>query len=517
MNNILIFIIGLLLGTGLIYIVDRFLTKKGYINGKEVSKTMVENAKNEAEKIKIKARSEADKKSDNIIFEAKKDAKDIKAEAKGILKRINYKEDILDKKEINLHGRETDLRKKESEIRSAMDSLEARKKNISQKEQTVVKELERVAGMSSEEAKQDLSNRMEEDARRESVEKLRKIEDETNDTAKDKAARILAVTCDRMAHTYISERVSSTVNLPSDDMKGRIIGREGRNIRSFESVTGVDVIVDDTPEVVVLSSFNTYRRKIAQVALERLIVDGRIHPVKIESVVKKVKAELDDEAMDYTKKLLLELNLSGININIVKLLAKLKFRTSYTQNVLAHSVEVAYITGMIASELGLRSKLAKKMGLLHDIGKALDQEAEGNHPELGADIARRYNEPSEVINAILSHHGAIEPSCAESVLVSVADTLSAARPGARSELLANYIKRITELEAVAKSFSNVNECYALQAGREVRVIINPKSTNDNDAYLLAKDIAKEIKKKVTYPGEVKITIIREVRASEIAA
>ncbi len=517
MDSTLMFILGFLLGAIILYIFYSVFVKKGYIKSMESSRKIIEDAKRDAEILRARVESEANKRVAQMILEVNNEVKEKREETRRALKRINYREDLLDKKEKSLHSKESELYKRESDINDKQKSMDIEEKEMLNKKQEISRQLEKVANMSSREAKQQLIESVKESAMRESVEVLRKIEEETLETAKEKSSKILALTCDRISNSFINEKVSSTVSIPSDDMKGRIIGREGRNIRSFENVTGVDVIVDDTPEVVVLSSFNTYRRKIAQVALERLIVDGRIHPVKIEATVKKVKHELDEEAMSDTKKILFELNIGNINPNIIRLLAKLKFRTSYTQNILAHSVEVAYTAGIMASELGLRTKLAKRMGLLHDIGKALDQEAEGSHPELGADVARRYNEPEEVVNAILSHHGGIAPSCPESVLVSAADTLSAARPGARSELLANYIKRITELETVAKGFPNVKECYAIQAGREVRVIVNPDNINDDETYLLAKEIASEIKNKVTYPGEVKVTAIREIRATEIAA
>jgi len=517
MNSAIMFILGVLLGMIVLYVLYLVLVKKGYTKGIETSKKIIEDAKRDAEILSAKLEAEANKKIAKMVLEANNEVKEKREETKRMLKRINYREDMLDKKEKSLDIRESELRKRESEIDNRHKNIKEKEEELSAKEQEIIKQLERVANMSSKEAKEQLMASITDAAKRESVEILRKIEEDTQEMAKEKSAKILALTCDRISNSFINEKVSSTVSIPSDDMKGRIIGREGRNIRSFENITGVDVIVDDTPEVVVLSSFNTYRRKIAQVALERLIADGRIHPVKIETTVKKVKHEIDEEAISDVKKLLFELNIGNLNPNIVNLLAKLKFRTSYTQNVLSHSVEVAYMAGIMASELGLRIKLVKRMGLLHDIGKALDQEAEGSHPQLGADVARRYNEPEEVINAILSHHGEVAPSCPESVLVSAADTLSAARPGARSELLENYIKRIAELEAIAKSFPNVKESYAIQAGREVRVIVNPDNISDEETYLLAKDIASEIKKKVTYPGEVKVTAIREVRATEIAA
>jgi len=361
-----------------------------------------------------------------------------------------------------------------------------------------------------------LLKKIEEEAKHEAAKMIKQIEEQAKEEAHKKAQKILALAVNRYAGEFVAEKTVSVVPLPNEEMKGRIIGREGRNIRAIEAATGVDVIIDDTPEVVILSGFNPIRREIARLALERLVADGRIHPARIEEVVDKVTEEIEAAIQEAGEQACFDVGVHGIHPELVKLLGKLKYRTSYAQNVLQHSVEVAFLCGIMASELGIDSKLAKRAGLLHDIGKAVDHEVEGPHALIGADLAKKYGEPEEVVHAIAAHHEDIQPKTVLAVLVQAADSLSGARPGARKELLEHYVKRLEELENVATSFEGVSKAYAIQAGRELRVMIDCEKVDENETYLLCKEIAKAIEERLTYPGQIKVTCIREKRAVEYA-
>ncbi len=374
----------------------------------------------------------------------------------------------------------------------------------------------RWTGLTAQQAKEELTRSLADEARLEAAHLVKRIEDEASEQASREAQRIIGMAVQRSASDYVAETTVSVVVLPNDEMKGRIIGREGRNIRAMEALTGVDLIVDDTPEAVILSGFDPLRREIARTSLERLIADGRIHPARIEEVVDKVRAEFDDKIRQEGEAAAFELGVEELHPEMIKLLGRLKFRTSYGQNALQHVKEVAHLCGMMASELGLDPAMAKRAGLFHDIGKAIDHQTEGSHVEIGLDLARRYGEPAPVLDAIASHHEDQEPTHIEAVLVSAADTLSAGRPGARRAMLETHIKRLTQLEEVGNSFRGVEHTYAIQAGREVRVIVQPESIDDNEAFLLAKDIAKKIEAEVAYPGEIKVTVIRETRATDFA-
>jgi len=366
--------------------------------------------------------------------------------------------------------------------------------------------------MTSEEAKQMLIEQMVDDAKLEAARTLREMEEETKAEADKKARSIISTAIQRCAPEYISEITVTVVALPSDEMKGRIIGREGRNIRTFESVTGVDIIVDDTPEAVILSSYDPFRREIAKMTLERLVSDGRIHPARIEEVYNKAKEELEKHVLEVGEEALFNLGMHNVSKEITRLLGRLKYRTSYGQNVLGHAIEVAKITGLMAAELGMNEKIAKRAGLLHDIGKAIDYEAEGSHTEIGLEVAKKHKEDWRVLNAIASHHGEEEFKCVEAVLVQAADAISASRPGARREVLESYIKRLENLETIASGFDGVQKSYAIQAGREVRIIVEPEKVNDERLITLSKDISKQIEDELTYPGQIKVTVIREARA-----
>ena len=459
-----------------------------------VAKERLLQARNEFEKFSRKRRSEHE------AFE----------------RRLLQKEDNLDK-------RQHDLNRREQETATLERTLARQEKSLSQRQtelDTMVAEerqrLEQLSGLTAQQAKDELIRVMEKEARNEAAHLVKRIEDEANEQATRNAQRIIANAIQRNASDYVAETTVSVVLLPNDEMKGRIIGREGRNIRALEMATGVDLIVDDTPEAVILSGFDPFRREIARVALERLITDGRIHPARIEEVVEKTKAEFDVRVQQEGDAALLELNIPDLHPELVKLLGKLRFRTSYGQNVLKHSKEVAYLAATMAAELRVDVHVAKRAGLLHDIGKAVDREMEGSHLELGIDLLRKFGESETVVHAMACHHGDYDPQTVEAVLVTAADALSAARPGARREVLESYIKRLEKLEEISNSFKGVQKSFAIQAGREVRVIVDSGKLSDEDAIWLAKNVAKKVESELTYPGEIKVTVIRETRSIEFA-
>jgi ribonuclease Y len=431
-------------------------------------------------------------------------------------KRIRSKEESLDKrmdslsqKEANIDHREKSLLPKESLLTEKHERLD---RIIAEERE----KMEKIAGISSEEAKQYLIQTMEEEAKHEAAAVIRKIEEETKRTADNKAREILAYAVQRYAGDVVAEKTVSVIALPNDEMKGRIIGREGRNIRAIEAATGIDLIVDDTPEAVVLSSFDPIRREVARMSLERLISDGRIHPGRIEDIVKKVSGEVDTIIREIGERASFDVGVHDIHPEIITLLGSLKYRTSYSQNVLQHSIDVSYLMGMMAAELKMNVKEAKRAGLLHDIGKAVDHKIEGPHAVIGADYAKRFGESAKIVQAIAAHHEDGRNNTLLGVLVQAADTLSAARPGARREMLETYVKRLDELEKIAHSFSGVDKCYAIQAGREIRILVENEKISDNDAVMLCRDIIKKIEAELTYPGQIKVTVIRETRFSDYA-
>ena len=477
---------------------------------------LVEEAKREAETIKKEAALEAK----DIVYQAKteveKDLRERRSELNHLDKRLRQKEETLERKIDQLEKKEHDLSRREKEYNSKERAIQEKENRYAQliKEQTL--QLERISGISSEEAKVELFKRVEEESRFESAKLAKKIEDEARELADKKSKEIMSLAIQRYASEYVADATASAVSLPNDEMKGRIIGREGRNIRALEAATGVDLIVDDTPELVTLSAFDPVRREIARLSLERLITDGRIHPTRIEEIVEKVKKEVDTNIREEGEKAAFDLGLSGIHPEIIKLLGRLKYRTSYGQPVLQHSKEVAYLAGMMAGELGIDVKLAKRAGLLHDIGKAVDHETEGSHQEIGATLAKKYGENPKVINAILVHHGEGDPLTAEAALVAAGDALSAARPGVRRESIENYLKRLEKLEQMAMSYKGVEKCYAIQAGREIRIIVKPEDMTDEMSAVMSKDLAKKIEAEMSYPGQIKVTVIRESRYVEYA-
>ncbi len=480
------------------------------------SKKVLAEAQKEAKTIKKEATLQAKDTIYQMKLEFEKETKEKRDQLQIQEKRVFNKEENLDRKIDQLEKREGRISARETAIDKIEKELNRNKIESDQIIAEQRKQLEKLAGISSEQAKQLLIESMETEARHDAARLMRKVENDAREASDRKAKEILALAVKRFAGDYVAERTVSVVNLPSDEMKGRIIGREGRNIRAIEAATGIDLIVDDTPEAVILSGFNPVRRAIAKISLERLIEDGRIHPARIEEVVSKVNKEVEAEIKESGEQAAFDVGVHGINPELIKLIGRLKYRSSYAQNVLQHSIEVSFLCGVMAAELGLNVKQAKRAGLLHDIGKAVDHEVEGPHAAIGADLAKKYGEPAKVIHAIAAHHEEIPPETVLDILVQAADTLSGARPGARQEMLESYVKRLEDLEKIALSYKGVNNSYAIQAGREVRIMVEGKIVDDNQAFLLCKDIAKKIEKELTYPGQIKVTLIRETRAVEYA-
>ena len=479
-----------------------------------------ESVLREAEKAAAAMKKEAGVEARDVVLQAKTEAdKDIKERRNEVTqseKRLRQKEESLEKKLEQVEKRDSDLQKHDKELSGRERSLGDKENNIQKlvAEQTTI--LERLSALTTEDARAELFKRVEEAAQHDALKVAKRIEDDVKEGALKKAKEVISNAIQRYASDYVADAAVSSVTLPNDEIKGRIIGREGRNIRALEAATGVDFIVDDTPEVVTLSAFDPVRREIARLALERLMTDGRIHPARIEEVVEKVKKEIDTAMAEAGEAAVFELGLTGIHPELIKVLGRLKYRSSYGQNVLMHSREVAYLAGMMAAELGGDVKLAKRGGLLHDIGKAIDHEVEGPHNEIGAALAKKYGENPKVINAIVAHHGDTEVECMESALVAASDALSAARPGVRRESIENYIKRLQKLEELAMGFKGVEKCYAIQAGREVRIIVKPESVTDEMSWSIAKDLSKKIEDEMTYPGQIKVMVIREARFVEFA-
>lgn len=478
----------------------------------ELARRIVEEARKEAQaqKKELLLQGQNDlfnqkKELENEFREREKDIKQRERKLDEMGGRLEEKLEKASARELDLFSAEKEIARKEKELDENEEFLRAR---IAEEEVR----LAQIAGMTADEAKKHLLDEIEAKTRHESAKMIRQIEQEARETADRKAKNILSNVIQRYAGDYVNEQTVTAVNLPSEDMKGRIIGREGRNIRALESATGVDLIIDDTPETVVLSAYSPLRRQIAKMALERLIQDGRIHPARIEDIVKKCEQEMETQIREIGEQATFDAGVHGIRPEIVRLLGQLRYRTSFTQNVLNHSLEVAALCGMMAAELGVDVKKAKRAGLLHDIGKAVDHEVEGPHALIGADIAKKYNENPEVVHAIAAHHEDVRPTTTLAVLVQAADAISGARPGARKELLENYVKRLEDLEGIAMSFEGVSKAYAIQAGREIRVMVNSDNVDDDATYLLCKDISEKIEKDLTYPGQIRVTVIREKRA-----
>lgn len=482
----------------------------------EYSKKILAEAQKEAKNTKREAALQAKDTLYQMKVEAEKETKEKKEALRIQEKRLNHKEENLEKKIEQFDRREEKIAEKEREMDGVEKELQQREAQYNRLIEDQKRQLEQVAGITAEEAKRVLINSMETEAKHDAAKMIRRIENEARAEADRKAQEVLALAVKRYSGDYVAEKVVSVVNLPNDEMKGRIIGREGRNIRAIEAATGIDLIIDDTPEAVLLSGFNPVRRQVAKVALERLIDDGRIHPARIEEIVSKVRKEIEASIKEAGEQATFDVGVHGINSELVKLIGRLKYRSSYAQNVLQHSMEVSFLCGIMAAELGGNVKQAKRAGLLHDIGKAVDHEVEGPHAVIGADLARRYGESNQVIHAIAAHHEDVQPESVLAVLVQAADTLSGARPGARQEMLESYVKRLEKLEDIALGFKGVNKSFAIQAGREIRILVEGKIVDDDQAHVLCADIAKKIEKELTYPGQIKVTVIRETRAVEYA-
>ncbi len=497
-----------------------YIQKKRELEARKTAETLLKDAEQKAKEILKKAENEAKLKLQQAEIEIKEKLlahkHALEKEFEKRAKEVSLKEERLIHKEESLIKREEILEKKLKEVEDLKALIEAEKKQIDEILKQTKEELERISGLSEKDAKELLFKKIEEELKEEKAKFIVKFENEAKEEAKRKSQEILAYAISKAAVPFVTEKTVSVVQLPNEEMKGRIIGREGRNIRTFETLTGVDLLIDDTPEVVVLSCVDPLRREIARIALERLIADGRIHPSRIEEIVKQVEEEMEHHLMEVGEKTCFELGIYGLHPELIKMIGKLKYRTSYSQNVLQHSIETAIICGALASELGMDVKKAKRAALLHDIGKASSYEMEGPHALIGAEIARKYGEEEDIVNAIASHHEDIPITSLLGVILQISDALSGARPGARRELLEAYIKRIKELEVIASSFEGVEKAFAIQAGREIRVIVNDKKINDEEAYILAREIAQKIEKELTYPGIVRVTVIRETRAIEYA-
>ncbi|OGQ76156.1 MAG: ribonuclease Y [Deltaproteobacteria bacterium RIFCSPLOWO2_12_FULL_60_16] len=477
---------------------------------------IIEEAKKEASAIKKEAEIQA---RDSVLqarTDFEKEVRETRRELQALEKRLINKEENLDKRVEAAEKRESELGRRESSVKAREKSLEEKATECDRLSDEAKRQIEHVGGMTREEAKKSLIDQMVEEAKHESAKRVRVIEEEAKEEAARRGQKIVALAIERLAGDFVAERTVTVVPLPSDDLKGRIIGREGRNIRALEAATGIDLIVDDTPESVIISGHNPIRREIARLSLEKLISDGRIHPGRIEEVVRKAEQELDEAIREAGQKAIFDVGVHGVHPELVKLLGRLKYRYSYAQNVLLHSIEAAFICGNMAAELGLNEKQARRAALLHDIGKAVDHEVEGSHAIIGAELARKYGESPKIVNAIAAHHEDVKAETILAPLVDAADALSGARPGARREMLETYVRRLEELERITNSFKGVEKSYAVQAGREIRIIVQHDLVSDQEAALMAREIARKIEAEMTYPGQVKVTVIREVRSVEYA-
>ena len=509
----LIFAIAIIISAGIGiaigYYYRRNIAEAKIAKAEDAVNKMIDDAQKRAEQLKKETILEAKEEVYRIKTEQERENKERRNEVQRAERRLQQREESFDKKLESIEKREEQLTSRTKEI----DKLEASAKELFDKQKG---ELERVASMTSDEARTIILNNAEKETRHEAALMIRDIEAKAKAEAERRAVNIISMAIQRCAADHVAETTISVVSLPNDEMKGRIIGREGRNIRTLETATGIDFIIDDTPEAVILSGFDPVRREVARIALEKLILDGRIHPARIEEMVEKARKEVDNQIREAGEAAVFEVGVHGLHHELVRLLGRLRYRTSYGQNVLKHSIEVAHLAGLMAVELGVNVQLAKRAGLLHDIGKAVDHEVEGTHNQIGADLAKKYRENNQIVNAILAHHGDVEPNTVEAVLVQAADAISAARPGARRETLENYIKRLEKLEEIANSFDGVDKVFAIQAGREVRIMVKPENVNDTDTVVLAKDIVKRIEAELEYPGQIKVNVIRETRAVEFA-
>jgi ribonuclease Y len=518
MNTTIILFVacGFIVGFALAFLIKGKIATRRIQAAKEEAVLLIKDAKRRAATLLKEAQLEAKDRLFKMKSEFDAETKETRSDLKRREQRLLHKEETIEKMAEKFEKREQDISQKERIAQQKSDEVEKLEKKYHELIEEQKQQLEKISSLTAEQAKELLIRAMENEARHEGAKLIKRIENETSEQADKKAKKIIATAIQRYAGDYVAERTVSVVNLPSDEMKGRIIGREGRNIRALEAATGIDLIIDDTPEAVILSGFNPVRREVARLSLMKLIADGRIHPARIEDVVKKVEKEVSVVIKEAGEQAAFDLGVHGIHSELVKYIGQLKFRSSYAQNVLQHSIEVGFLAGIMASELGLKVKLARRMGLLHDIGKAIDHEVEGPHAVIGSNLAKKHGESSRVVHAIAAHHEDVPPITVYDLLVQAADGLSGARPGARKELLENYIKRLEDLEGIANSFKGVSNTYAIQAGRELRVIVESEKISDEETTLLSRDIVKKIEESLTFPGQIKVMVIRETRAIEYA-
>jgi ribonucrease Y len=519
LDFVVIVVASLVIGGGLAFALDWFRRQRQGTEAEQANTTaarVLDEARKESDVIRKEAQVQAKDVLLNAQQAAEQEIRERRREVQQTEKRVLAKEETIEKRLQSLESRDNEYTRRDAALRERETNLGDKEREAADNVRLSREKLEQVAEMSREEAKKTLLDNMLAEARHEAARKIRQIEDEAKQEADRKSKKIVSIAIERLAGDFVAERTVTVVPIPSDDMKGRIIGREGRNIRAIEAATGVDLIVDDTPEAVVVSCHNPIRREIARLALQRLISDGRIHPGRIEEVVRKAEQELDNNIREIGQKAIFEVGIHGVHPEIVKLIGMLRYRYSYAQNVLQHSLEAAFICGAMAAELGLNEKQARRAALLHDIGKALTHEVEGSHAIIGAEIARKYGESAKIVNAIAAHHEEVRAETILAPLVDAADALSGARPGARREVLESYVKRLDDLERISTSFQGVEKAFAVQAGREVRIIVEPGRIDDDQAAVLARDVARKIEAEMTYPGQIKVTVIRELRASEVA-
>lgn len=514
--TIISILLGLIVGAVVGYVIRKSVAEKKIAGARGVAEQILDDARREAESLKKEALLEAKDEIHTFRTDAESEVRERRNELLKQENRLLQREENLDRKEESLNKREVLLEKKEDSLSQRQQHIEEMESKVDELVQTQQAELERISNLTRDESKAIILERTEKELAFDLNVMIKENENRIKEESDKKAKEILSTAIQRCAADHVAETTVSVVNLPNDEMKGRIIGREGRNIRTLETLTGIDLIIDDTPEAVILSGFDPIRRETARLALEKLVQDGRIHPARIEEMVEKSRREVDESIREAGEQTTFEVGIHGLHPDLIKILGRLKYRTSYGQNVLKHSVEVAFLTGLLAAELGEDEMLARRAGLLHDIGKAIDHEVEGSHVEIGVELATKYKEHPVVINSIASHHGDTEPTSIIAVLVAAADALSAARPGARSETLENYIRRLEKLEEISESYEGVEKSYAIQAGREVRIIVRPETIDDLSAHRLARDIRKRIEDELDYPGHIKVTVIRETRAVEYA-